>query len=256
MLIVPHLVATTVLTQTDSEDTYPRGKGTSVQISILASSVKETDRLACHPTEPFRQITIKSATELIRRTQGKETSDRETLVQATLAPATLVRVTLDKETLARATLARGILDKDKETSDQVNIIRPESEQEVKPNSAATYPADNIFMIFFLVGQNRFPYNPYGNNAANGILVGPGGPTGHYGRYGLDQGLYNRPPFGANGPYPGGPGGPGFGNRPYGYGSPYNEIIPFNSKAGSGILADETTNADSKSKKDNVKRKSN
>lgn len=123
-------------------------------------------------------------------------------------------------------------------------------------SFATFYTDNIFSNFFLVGPNRFGYNPYGNNAANGILVGPGGPTGQYGRYGLDQGPYNRPPFGANGPYPGGPGGPGFGNRPFGYGSPYNEIIPFNSKSGSGILADETTNADSKSKKDNLKRKSN
>lgn len=110
---------------------------------------------------------------------------------------------------------------------------------------------NTIFVSSTAGSNRYPYNPYGNSAANGILVGPGGPTGHYGRpYGLEQGFYNRPPFGINGPYQ-----PGFGNRPYGYGSPYNEIIPFNSKSGSGIYADESKNIDSKSKKEDLKSKS-
>lgn len=125
---------------------------------------------------------------------------------------------------------------------------------------------------FLDGPNRYPgggaggYNPLGNSAANGILVGPGGPTGLYGRppnyYGPNQfgnggyggfgglggngiggapfnngfngnnGFNNNygPGFNGIGPGVGGGGGPG------GFGP--NGIIPFNSKAGSGILADE------------------
>lgn len=31
------------------------------------------------------------------------------------------------------------------------------------------------------GRPGFGYNPLGNNAANGVLVGPDGPTGYYGR---------------------------------------------------------------------------
>ena len=100
----------------------------------------------------------------------------------------------------------------------------------------------------LDGPNRYPgagYNPLGNSAANGILTGPGGPTGLYGRppnyYGPNQ-------LGFNGGGPGGFGGApfnnGFNNNYGGFngigggGFPPNGIIPFNSKAGSGILADE------------------
>lgn len=39
----------------------------------------------------------------------------------------------------------------------------------------------VALLDFLVGPNRYPYNPLGNSAANGVLVGPGGPTGVYGR---------------------------------------------------------------------------
>lgn len=134
------------------------------------------------------------------------------------------------------------------------------------------------VIFFSVGANRNPYNPLGNSAANGVLVGPGGPTGQYGRpYGFDNGIYNnnRPGFGpngigpgnfANGPIPGGlangpiAGGNGFGGRPFGYGNPgygipYDQIIPFSSKSGSGILADESeeNNKDRSKKADNKTR---
>lgn len=107
--------------------------------------------------------------------------------------------------------------------------------------------------------NRYPYNPLGNNAANGILVGPNGPTGQYGRPSNYIGQ-NQPPFnafnGAQGPfngggfYGGGPfngGGAPFGGGPFnGGGAPFggaagfppNGIIPFNSKAGSDIPAED------------------
>lgn len=114
-----------------------------------------------------------------------------------------------------------------------------------------------------VGPNRQQYNPLGNSAANGILVGPGGPTGQYGRpHGFDNGLYNRPGFNGNGIGPGqfvnggipsgfggGPiqGGTGFGGRPFGYG-PYDQTIPFSSKSGAGILADESDGSKDRSKK--------
>lgn len=106
---------------------------------------------------------------------------------------------------------------------------------------------------FSVGPNRYPYNPLGNNAANGILVGPGGPTGQYGRpFGYEQGLYgSRPPYGGSFPIGGGggqnPGGIGFGGRPFGY----DQTIPFNSKAGAGILADDEP--DNRSKKEDLKK---
>ncbi|XP_031626765.1 heterogeneous nuclear ribonucleoprotein A3 homolog 2-like isoform X2 [Contarinia nasturtii] len=98
------------------------------------------------------------------------------------------------------------------------------------------------------GPNRYPggYNPLGNSAANGVLVGPGGPTGLYGRPPNYAGP-GQLPFGGNGIGLGGVGNPyGFNNNgfynnygtPYGNGYPQNNgIIPFNSKAGSGILAD-------------------
>lgn len=82
--------------------------------------------------------------------------------------------------------------------------------------------------------NQNPYNPLGNNAANGILVGPGGPTGLYGRpnnFGPNQ--FNG--FGGGGPF-----NNGFYNNygpQYGGGFPQNGPIPFNSKSGSGISAE-------------------
>lgn len=117
-----------------------------------------------------------------------------------------------------------------------------------------------------VGPNRHQYNPLGNSAANGILVGPGGPTGQYGRpypLGFNNGPYNRPGFSgngigpgqfANGGIPGGFGngpigaGNGFGGRPFGYGGPYDQTIPFSSKSGAGIQADESEDSKDRSHK--------
>lgn len=126
----------------------------------------------------------------------------------------------------------------------------------------------VALLDFLVGPNRYPYNPLGNSAANGVLVGPGGPTGVYGRPpnyagqnnfggpggpGAPGGLYNNNnnfggPF--NGPFP--PNGGGGGFPPNGGGFPLNgggfplngpigpngpfPPIAFNSKSGAGILA--------------------
>lgn len=107
------------------------------------------------------------------------------------------------------------------------------------------------MRSFSVGPNRYPYNPLGNNAANGILVGPGGPTGVYGR--PYPGIYGRPQYGNINPgYPSA--GAGYGDRPYGFDNPYNQLVPFSSKSGAGILADESTTASSKT--DSLKKKSN
>lgn len=114
--------------------------------------------------------------------------------------------------------------------------------------------------------NRYNgYNPLGNNAANGILVGPGGPTGFYGRPQNQFGPFNQfgaqnqfgtpNPFGAQnqfgnpnqyggsynnpaGYYSGyGPSGFGQGIQPVGPG--FAGYGPFNSKGASGILADES-----------------
>lgn len=110
--------------------------------------------------------------------------------------------------------------------------------------------------------NRYPYNPLGNNAANGILVGPGGPTGLYGRPPNYAGQNQIPFNGAGAPFNGGfyggannggglPfngggfnggafNGGGFNGGPPGFngGFPPNGPIPFNSKAGSGIAAED------------------
>lgn len=112
------------------------------------------------------------------------------------------------------------------------------------------------MLDILAGPNRYPnqnpYNPLGNSAANGILVGPGGPTGLYGRPNNFGGPNQQPfnggfggaPFnnGFNNNYGGGlyGGGGGFNGGGGGFnggGFPQNGIIPFNSKSGSGILAE-------------------
>lgn len=97
------------------------------------------------------------------------------------------------------------------------------------------------MLDILDGPGRYPgYNPLGNSPANGILVGPGGPTGLYGRPQNYPGS-NQYPFN-------GIGGAPFNNNGFNnnYGPPYNggyqpnginSIIPFNSKAGSGIQAE-------------------
>lgn len=99
----------------------------------------------------------------------------------------------------------------------------------------------------------------GNSAANGILVGPGGPTGQYGRpYGFDNGIYNRPGQFANGGISGAFGngpiapGNGFGNRPFGYGGPYDQSIPFSSKSGAEIFADESDDSKGRGKKSDNK----
>lgn len=99
------------------------------------------------------------------------------------------------------------------------------------------------LLDILDGQNRYPnqnqnpYNPLGNNAANGILVGPGGPTGLYGR--PNNFGPNQLPF--NGGFGGGPYNNGFNNnygpQYNGGGFPQNGPIPFNSKSGSGISAE-------------------
>lgn len=118
----------------------------------------------------------------------------------------------------------------------------------------------VGLLDFLVGPNRVPYNPLGNSPANGILVGPGGPTGIYGRppnyvgpnsfnggfggAGVPPGggLYNNNNFG------GGPFQPNGGFPPNGLFSPNGPIAPngpigqnyepiaFNSKSGAGISA--------------------
>lgn len=94
------------------------------------------------------------------------------------------------------------------------------------------------MLDFLDGPNRYPFNPLGNSPANGILVGPGGPTGIYGRPPTYAGQ-NQLPFNGAGPGV----GPGFNNGFYNnFGGPQfggfpNGPIPFNSKAGSGISAE-------------------
>lgn len=114
-----------------------------------------------------------------------------------------------------------------------------------------------------VGPSRQQYNPLGNSATNGILVGPGGHTGQYGRpFGFDNGLYNRPGFSGIGPgqfmnggIPGsfGSGPPNqFGGRPFGFGGPYDQAIPFNSKSGAGILAEASEDNKNISKKDDDK----
>lgn len=83
----------------------------------------------------------------------------------------------------------------------------------------------------------------GNSAANGVLVGPGGPTGVYGRPPNYAGP-NQIPFNGGGIGSGIGGGPfsnGFYNNnfglPFNGGFPANAPIPFNSKAGNGILAE-------------------
>lgn len=131
----------------------------------------------------------------------------------------------------------------------------------------------VALLDFLVGPNRNPYNPLGNSAANGILVGPGGPTGVYGRppnY-VSPNSFNGGGFGPGGIPPGGPGGLGgagglggpgglynnFGGGPFNGGFPSNGPFPqngpiapngpigpngpfppiaFNSKSGAGISA--------------------
>lgn len=117
------------------------------------------------------------------------------------------------------------------------------------------------LLDILVGPNRYPYNPLGNHPTNGILVGPGGPTGVYGRpqnfnggSGFGGPGFGGPGFG--GPGFGGPGGNNFGgplngqfpqnggfpqngpyqpNGPIGPNGPFPPI-PFNSKSGAGISA--------------------
>lgn len=89
------------------------------------------------------------------------------------------------------------------------------------------------LLGILDGPNRYPYNPLGNNGANGILVGPGGPTGIYGRP-PNYGGPNQLPFNGAGGYNNGPYN-NFGGQ-YG-GFPPNGPIPFNSKSGSGISAE-------------------
>lgn len=83
------------------------------------------------------------------------------------------------------------------------------------------------LLDFLVGPNRYPYNPLGNHPANGILVGPGGPTGVYGR---------PPNYGGPNSFNGGFGGPGFGGPGIGgpgglynnnFGGPLNGAFPSN-----------------------------
>lgn len=112
------------------------------------------------------------------------------------------------------------------------------------------------MLDILDGPNRYPYNPLGNNAANGILAGPGGPTGIYGRppnyVGPNQLPFNGaggggPPFNNGGGLPFNNGG-AYNNGPYNnfgggqYGGPYGGLPPngpiaFNSKSGAGISAE-------------------
>lgn len=70
----------------------------------------------------------------------------------------------------------------------------------------------------LSAVGRPHHNPLGNSAANGILVGPGGPTGQYGRPYNDNGQWNRPGFG-NGI------GPGFQGNGIGQGFQGNGIGP-------------------------------
>lgn len=95
-----------------------------------------------------------------------------------------------------------------------------------------------FFFFPLIDQpNRFPYNPYQNSAANGVLVGPGGPTGTYGRPPAYSPNYLGTPFMNQQPFYGNNFNPGFAGL--------NQIIPFNSKSGSGILADESTDESKK-----------
>lgn len=134
-------------------------------------------------------------------------------------------------------------------------------------SIYSYQKLEILLMFFSHvisdGPNRYPYNPYynqGNQFNNpgypqnnpGVLIGPGGPTGFFSRppayaqnY-LNSPLYGNGPGGPGGP--GGLGGPGGSGGPspfYGNGynpgfGPYPNTIPFNSKSGSGISADEST----------------
>lgn len=93
------------------------------------------------------------------------------------------------------------------------------------------------LLNFSVGPNRNPYNPLGNSPANGVLVGPGGPTGIYGRPPNYNGQ-NQLPF--NGINPIGPFGNGYFNNFGGGGGGVGggfAPIPFNSKAGAGISAE-------------------
>lgn len=115
------------------------------------------------------------------------------------------------------------------------------------------------LLDILVGPNRYPYNPLGNHPANGVLVGPGGPTGVYGRppnyagpnsfnggfggpgiggpgIGGPGGLYNNNfggPFQQNGGFP--QNGAFQPNGPIGPNGPFAPIA-FNSKSGAGISA--------------------
>lgn len=91
------------------------------------------------------------------------------------------------------------------------------------------------------------------------MVGPGGPTGLYNRPpAYSQNYLNNPLYG-NGPVPSSPyyGGNGFGGNGFagngfggynpGYGG-YPNPIAFNSKAGAGISADESTDEKQEQKK--------
>lgn len=97
----------------------------------------------------------------------------------------------------------------------------------------------------------------GNSPANGVLVGPGGPTGVYGRppnyVGQNQIPFNGAGVGAGIGVGGLPFNNGFYNNnfgsPFNGGFPPNGPIPFNSKSGTGILAESDDKDSGLDKKD-------